>query len=145
MYVANSVLETALRNLVKSGVFLAAAAGNSGADGCHKLPASVPTAMVVAATDQYDKHASFSSSGPCVDIYAPGKDIRSLLPTGVGWMSGTSMASPHVAGVAALYLQTRPTALPATVKSKIESWATTGTIGGVPAGTVNRLLYTNGL
>ncbi|TDD45989.1 S8 family peptidase [Kribbella antibiotica] len=144
---ANTTLENSLRAMINSGVFLAASAGNTGANSCDRLPRKIETALVVAASERNDARASYSSTGACVDVYAPGTDIISTLRTGgTGPMSGTSMATPHVAGVAALYLQTNTTASPATVKSYIESAATPNIVsGGATGGTVNRLLFTNGL
>ncbi|GAB3952941.1 S8 family peptidase [Kribbella albertanoniae] len=144
---ANTTLETSLRAMINSGVFLAASAGNTGGNSCDRLPRKIETALVVAASERTDARASYSSTGACVDVYAPGSAIVSTLRTGgSGAMNGTSMASPHVAGVAALYLQTSPSATPATVKSYIETNATPNVVsGGGTGGTVNRLLFTNGL
>jgi subtilisin family serine protease len=146
-YSANTTLENSLRAMINSGVFLAASAGNTGANSCDRLPRKIETALVVAASTRTDARASYSSTGSCVDIYAPGSAIVSTLPGNTtGSYNGTSMATPHVAGVAALYLQTSPSASPATVKSYIESNATPNVIsGGSTGGTVNRLLYSNGL
>ncbi|MFF1821137.1 S8 family peptidase [Kribbella sp. NPDC058245] len=144
---ANTTLENSLRAMINSGVFLAASAGNTGANSCERLPRKIETALVVAASEKNDARASYSSTGACVDVYAPGSAIISTLRTGgSGAMSGTSMATPHVAGVAALYLQTNTTATPAAVKSYIETNATPNVVsGGTTGGTVNRLLFTNGL
>jgi subtilisin family serine protease len=146
-YTANSTLETALRNMINSGVFLAASAGNTGANSCDRLPRKIETALVTASSTITDARSSFSSTGPCVDIYAPGSSIVSTyLNGGSATLSGTSMATPHVTGTAALYLQTSTGASPATVKSYIESRATPNVIsGGGTGGTVNRLLFTNNL
>jgi subtilisin family serine protease len=144
---ANSTLETSLRNMIKSGVFLATSAGNTGANSCNLLPRKIETALVTAATTSTDARASYPSTGSCVDVYAPGSAIVSTLPGNTtGSYNGTSMATPHVAGVAALYLQTSPSATPATVKSYIETNATPNVVsGGATGGTVNRLLFSNGL
>ncbi|WP_405060396.1 S8 family peptidase [Kribbella sp. NBC_01505] len=144
---ANTTLENSLRAMINSGVFLAASAGNTGGNSCDRLPRKIETALVVAASERNDARASYSSTGACVDVYAPGTDIISTLRTGgTGPMSGTSMATPHTAGVAALYLQSNTTASPATVKSYIETNATPNKVtGGATGGTVNRLLFTNGL
>ncbi|MFI6681013.1 S8 family peptidase [Kribbella sp. NPDC050470] len=144
---ANTTLENSLRAMINSGVFLAASAGNTGANSCDRLPRKISTALVVAASTSTDARASYSSTGSCVDIYAPGSAIVSTLPGNTtGSYNGTSMATPHVAGVAALYLQGSPSASPATVKSYIETNATPNVIsGGSTGGTVNRLLYSNGL
>jgi subtilisin family serine protease len=144
---ANATLETSLRNMINSGVFLATSAGNTGANSCNLLPRKIETALVTAASERNDARASYSSTGPCVDVYAPGSAIISTLPGNTtGSYNGTSMATPHVAGVAALYLQTSPSASPATVKSYIENNATPNVVsGGTTGGTVNRLLFSNGL
>jgi len=146
-YPANTTLETSLRNMIRSGVFLATSAGNTGANSCHLLPRKIETALVTAASTRTDARASYSSTGSCVDVYAPGSAIVSTLPGNTtGSYNGTSMATPHVAGVAALYLQTSPSATPATVKSYIETNATPNKVsGGTTGGTVNRLLFSNGL
>ncbi|TDO34282.1 subtilisin family serine protease [Kribbella sp. VKM Ac-2527] len=143
----NTTLENSLRAMINSGVFLAASAGNTGANSCDRLPRKISTALVTAASTSTDARASYSSTGSCVDIYAPGSAIVSTLPGNTtGSYNGTSMATPHVAGVAALYLQTSPSATPATVKSYLESNATPNVInGGTTGGTVNRLLFSNGL
>jgi subtilisin family serine protease len=143
----NTTLENSLRAMINSGVFLAASAGNTGANSCDRLPRKIETALVTAASTSTDARASYSSTGSCVDIYAPGSAIVSTLPGNTtGSYNGTSMATPHVAGVAALYLQTSPSATPATVKSYLESNATPNVIsGGTTGGTVNRLLFSNGL
>lgn len=146
-FTANSTLETALRNMINSGVFLAASAGNTGANSCDRLPRRIETALVTASSTRTDARSSFSSTGPCVDIYAPGSAIVSTyLNGGSATLNGTSMATPHVTGTAALYLQTNTAASPATVKSYLETNATPNVIsGGGTGGTVNRLLYTNNL
>ena len=144
---ANTTLENSLRAMINSGVFLAASAGNTGGNSCDRLPRKISTALVVAASTSTDARASYSSTGSCVDVYAPGSAIVSTLPGNTtGSYNGTSMATPHVAGVAALYLQTSPSASPATVKSYIETNATPNKVsGGGTGGTVNRLLFSNGL
>ncbi len=144
---ADSTLEASLRAMISSGVFLATSAGNTGADSCDRLPRKIETALVTAASDKNDNRASYSSTGACVDIYAPGSEILSTQPNNTTAVyNGTSMATPHVTGTAALYLQGNPTATPAQVKSYIESAGTPNVInGGSTGGTVNLLLYTNGL
>lgn len=144
---ADANVETAIRNMVASGVFLAASAGNTSTNSCDRLPRKIETVAVTAASTDRDRRASFSSTGPCVDLYAPGQGILSTQPNNrTAIFSGTSMASPHVAGVAALYKATYGDAASATVKSWLESNATPGIIkGGSTGGTVNRLLFTNNL
>jgi subtilisin family serine protease len=106
-------------------------------------PSRVPNAITVGAVDSTDLRPSYSNQGPCVDVFAPGSGITSV----ANWddvsarsMSGTSMAAPHVAGVAALYLETHPTASAATVAQQIQNAATSGVITNIPVGTVNKLL-----
>lgn len=107
----SSALNTAVMNLSKSGVFVSVAAGNSNKDACQFSPSGARWVMTVGATTTYDKRATFSNWGPCVDINAPGYGVYSTWPGGGHkGMTGTSMAAPHVSGVAALYLSTHRTA-----------------------------------
>jgi len=138
----NSAVNTATANLSNSGVLVAVAAGNSAANACSFSPASTPQAVTAAASDRTDRSASFTNFGSCVDLYAPGVSITSAwLGTGSNTISGTSMASPHVAGVAALYKSTFGEAASSTVHAWIVNNATLGKIIGAPSGTPNRLLY----
>jgi subtilisin family serine protease len=138
----SSSVNTAVSNLANSGVFVAVAAGNSNANACYYSPASAGAAYTVAASDKTDTRASFSNYGSCVDGYAPGVGIKSAwLSSGTNAISGTSMASPHVAGVAALYKATCGDAASSTIASWINTNATTGVIKSNPTGTPNRLLY----
>lgn len=130
----SSALDTAVTNLVGSGVTVVVAAGNSSADACNSSPARVPTAITVAASDINDSFATFSNRGPCVDIIAPGVSIKSSwINSSTNTISGTSMASPHVAGAVARYLQSGSAA------GLIAD--STDVIKLVPSGTVNRFLY----
>ncbi|HEY0639187.1 MAG TPA: S8 family peptidase [Pseudonocardiaceae bacterium] len=138
-------LNTAVANLSRSGVFIAVSAGNSAADACNQSPASEPTAVTVAASAIDDSSASFTNFGRCVDLYAPGVNITSAWLTGTRTISGTSMASPHVAGVGALYKDTFGDASTATIESWLVANATSGALSGVPRRTANLLLNTNGL
>ena len=140
----SAALNTAVQNSIAAGVTYAIAAGNSAADACTQSPASVSTAITVGATSSTDAFASFSNYGSCVHLNAPGVSITSLWIGASGTtstISGTSMASPHVAGTAALYLSANPSATPAQVKSALTGNATTNVITGIAGATPNRLLY----
>jgi subtilisin family serine protease len=146
-YGESPVLAAAVHGLVDGGVFVAASAGNSGADDCAALPRAVPGVLVVASSTRDDRRAVTSSTGPCVDVYAPGASIVSTTPGGgaESW-SGTSMAAPHAAGVAALYKQVHGDAPSAVVERWIVDHATPGMVrGGAVGGTPNRLLHAGGL
>jgi len=117
---ASATLDAAVQKVIDDGVSMAVAAGNDDVDACKSSPARVPAALTVAASDRGDAKASFSNRGDCVDLFAPGVDITSdWLDNGTNTISGTSMAAPHVAGAAALYLQSHPGASPAAVSSGI--------------------------
>jgi subtilisin family serine protease len=139
----SSAMDTAVNNSIGAGVTYALAAGNSAANACNTSPARVPAAITVAASSSTDAHASFSNFGSCVDLYAPGVAVTSAWltsNTATASLSGTSMASPHVAGVVARLLQSG-NLTPAAVAAQITSTATPNVISGVPAGTPNRLLF----
>lgn len=142
--VASAAVNTAVANSIAAGVVYAVAAGNENTDACTRSPASTPAALTVAATTSADARASFSNYGTCVDLFAPGSAIYSSTQTGTGtyasW-SGTSMAAPHVAGVAALYLSAHPAALPADVEAVLKGAATAGVVTGAGSGSPNLLLY----
>lgn len=145
----SQALDDAVARSIASGVTYAIAAGNGDyfgrpLDACTQSPARVPGAITVGATSNADKTASFSNYGACLDIYAPGVSITSAwLNGGTNTISGTSMATPHVAGVAALYLDAHGGASPSSVANALSSGATKDAISGVPAGTKNSLLFTN--
>lgn len=140
---ASSAIDQAVQNSVDSGVTYAVAAGNEDQDACNVSPAREDSAITVAASDRSDVRASFSNFGSCVDVFAPGVGITSAWYTSnsaTNTISGTSMASPHVAGFAALYLEDNPSSSPAAVGNAIESTATSGRISD-PAGSPNLLAY----
>jgi subtilisin family serine protease len=144
----SSSVNTAATNLVNSGVFLAVAAGNSNADACNYSPASASGTCTVAATTSSDARASYSNYGSCVDIYAPGSSITSAWytsTTAINTISGTSMASPHVAGVGALYKATYGDASASTIISWLKSNATANVVSGNVGSTPNQLLYKSSL
>lgn len=137
-------LNAAVANLSNSGVFVAVAAGNNNGDACAISPASTPQAYTTAATTKTDAKASYSNYGTCVDGYAPGSAIKSdwySSTTATNTLSGTSMASPHVAGCAALYKAQFGNQASSVVAAAIAGLSTPNVVTGNPAGTPNRLLY----
>ncbi|HEX6353959.1 MAG TPA: S8 family serine peptidase [Actinophytocola sp.] len=140
---ADSALDSAVADSIASGVTYAIASGNSNANACTFSPARVPTAITVNASTNTDARASFSNFGNCTDIFAPGQNITSSwLANGTNTISGTSMATPHVAGGAALYLADHPAAAPAEVAAALVANGTTGKITSPGTGSPNVLLYT---
>lgn len=142
---SNSVaIDTAVKKSIASGVTYVVAAGNENYDACYGSPAAVPAAITVGAIDYGDWRSSYSNYGSCVDIFAPGSEIVSAYnghDEDWAYLSGTSMASPHVAGVAATFLGTKPKSSPAQVAAALISSATTGRLSAVDVGSPNRLLY----
>ena len=139
----SSTIDNAVKNLVAGGIPAAVAAGNSAALACSSSPADVAAAVTVAAADSTGAHASFSNYGSCVDLYAPGVGVYSSLntaPDAYATWSGTSMATPHVAGVMALMLSVKPCLSPAELAGLLASTAT-ASVTGAPTGTTTRLLH----
>ena len=142
---ASSALDTAVNNLHNANVTIAVTAGNSNTDACTQSPARAANAITTGSTTTSDARSSFSKFGTCVDIFAPGSGILSAWftsTTATATLSGTSMASPHVAGAAALYKQANPSASSTTIRNALVNNATSGVLTGIGSGSPNRLLYT---
>jgi subtilisin family serine protease len=142
---SSRAVDEAVARSINSGVVYTIAAMNDAADACNYSPARLRAALTVAASDQSDRRASFTNYGRCVDLYAPGASVLSSFntsdtATALYW--GTSMASPHVAGAAAQYLQAYPGATPAQVSTALLGAATRDRISNPGADTPNRLLFT---
>ena len=139
----NAQLDAAVRNSIASGVTYTVAAGNDGLQAGLYSPADVKEAITVGATDKTDARAAFSNYGPAVDLFAPGVSITSASyasDTGKATFSGTSMASPHAAGAAAVYLAVHPRATPAQVSAALVAGAVSGKVSGEGAGSPDKLL-----
>jgi subtilisin family serine protease len=136
-------LDGAVRKLVRLGIVVSVSAGNSGADACGYSPARAADAITTGASDRSDNRSSWSNWGDCVDWFAPGSGITTASYAGDAMtrtVSGTSIASPHTAGVAALYLEARPTASPHEVRDALFAIATKSMIGSAKSAN-NHLLY----
>ncbi|CCH33401.1 S8 family serine peptidase [Actinosynnema sp. NPDC047251] len=140
---ADSSVDNAVKRAVAAGVTFAVAAGNDNKDACSTSPARTPEAITVNATDSSDTRSTFSNYGSCTDIFAPGTGITSTWNNGsTNSISGTSMATPHVAGAAALYLSGNTSATPAQVSKALTDNATSGVVKNAGSGSPNKLLYT---
>jgi subtilisin family serine protease len=137
------LIDRAVERTVAAGISVVVAAGNEGVDACNSSPARVPSAITVAATDSHDERPYWSNYGRCVDLFAPGADVRSASftsTTASAVMSGTSMATPHVVGLVARYLQAHPRATPAQAAAAVVADATPNVVSYAD-GSPNRLLY----
>jgi subtilisin family serine protease len=145
--VASTALDTAVRNSIASGVTYVVAAGNANVNAKNSSPARVSQAITVGSSTINDVRSSFSNFGSIVDVFAPGSGITSAWSTSntaINTISGTSMATPHVTGVAARFLQYNRTAPPAAVRNAIVNAASLNRLAGLPTGTANRLLFWSG-
>jgi subtilisin family serine protease len=150
-----AALDSAVTNVIADGVATVVAAGNgggflglTGGNACNVSPARVPSAITVSATDSKDTRSGPANYGTCVDIFAPGVSVvaaSNASDTATATKSGTSMSAPHVAGIAAMYLQGGAAATPAQVASWITAAATTGVVKSAGTGSPNRLAFTGGL
>ena len=139
----SSAMNAAVAGMIAGGTFTAVASGNSNANACNSSPASEPTATTVNGSTNSDARASWSNFGACTDIFAPGLGITSAWigsNSATATISGTSMASPHVAGAGALYLKANPGASPAQVDAALKSGAILNVITNPGTGSPNRLL-----
>eukprot|EP00241_Pyramimonas_parkeae_P000075 CAMPEP_0114250174 /NCGR_PEP_ID=MMETSP0058-20121206/14555_1 /TAXON_ID=36894 /ORGANISM="Pyramimonas parkeae, CCMP726" /LENGTH=1253 /DNA_ID=CAMNT_0001363809 /DNA_START=190 /DNA_END=3948 /DNA_ORIENTATION=- len=141
---ASVTLDEATAALVAAGVTVTVPAGNGGWNACYNSPAREAAAITVGASDEYNRGTTYTNYGTCVDLFAPGANVLSAdygSDASLSIQSGTSVASPYVAGVAALYLQVHPAATPADVKSEVLNDATTNVLSNIGIGSPNKLLY----
>ncbi|MGB0514198.1 MAG: S8 family peptidase, partial [Wenzhouxiangellaceae bacterium] len=141
---ASTTTDNAVANMRNAGVTVVVAAGNENQNACNVSPARAAAAYTVGSTTSSDSRSSFSNFGTCVDIFAPGSSITAAWSTSnsaTNTISGTSMASPHVAGAAALYLSANPSAAPSAVESFLTNNATPNVLSGIGSGSPNLLLF----
>ena len=134
----------AVQRSINAGIVYVVAAGNEGTNACHGSPSGITAAVTVGASDMSDRRPAWSNYGRCVDLFAPGVNITSASissNTAVATLSGTSMASPHVAGAVAMIQAAHPHWTPSQVRARLIKDATTGTVGNKGTASPNRLLY----
>jgi len=144
---ATAAVDDATARAVARGITSVVAAGNSNANACNYSPARTATAITVAASDVNDRSASFTNYGSCVDTYAPGVSVLSAWigsTTATNTISGTSMASPHVAGLAAYLIREYDLTTPTAVEAKINEYITNNAVSSVPSGTPNKMIFNGG-
>ena len=141
---ASAALDAAVQNVINDGVVMAVAAGNDGLNACNYSPARAANAITVGSTTSTDARSTFSNTGTCIDIFAPGSSITSAWignTTAISTISGTSMAAPHVAGVAAVLIGRFPTSTPAQIATMLRTSATPNVVTSAGTGSPNYLLY----
>ncbi|KJA18157.1 hypothetical protein HYPSUDRAFT_169640 [Hypholoma sublateritium FD-334 SS-4] len=145
---ANDVFDAAVASVVSAGIHTVVAAGNDNTDAIFTSPARVPTAITVGATDITDTRAYFSNYGSVVDVFAPGTNVLSAWiggTTNTNILSGTSMATPHVAGIIACLISTEGNLTPADFATKLQNYAVKGVLSDIPSSTDNYLAHNSAL